>query len=286
MARVPALFHETDPQAAARVLERRFGSELDRLERAVLRAAAGDPAGADLYVGAWAGLAGALGAHAGAPPAPPGVRHARVVRRGAVVPRERLLAAALAAPVSVWAERAGLRLGLALALLAMLRENVPGAPPLAVPSETQPAWASDDARRRAMTLILEAIRRAVDPGADREAAGAVSEATRSDAAALRRVADVFQLDRQGLADVFRVRRQAVDQWFQRGVPADRQAKLASVLAIAELLSRKLRAGAVPGVARTVAPAYRNRTMLQMLAADEHDALLADVRASFDWASSA
>lgn len=287
MAGVRALFQETDPLTVARLLERRFGADLDRLERAVLRAAAGDPAGGDLYVGAWAGLAAALGARPGPPPGAPGVHHARVVRRaprGAVIPRDRLLAAALAAPVSVWAERAGLRLGLALALLAMLRESAPGAPPLAVPAETQPAWASEDARRRAMTLILDAVRRSVEPAAERDAT--VSETTRSDAAALRRVAEVFQLDRQGLADVFGVRRQAVDQWFQRGVPADRQAKLAGVLAIAELLSRKLRAGAVPGVARTVAPAYRNRTMLQMLAADEHDALLADVRASFDWATSA
>jgi hypothetical protein len=291
MAGAVALLHETNLRAAARLLERRFGGDLDRLERAVLRAAAGDPAGADLYITSWAGLAAALTAHVGAPPRPPGVQHARAVRRaarGPVVPRDRLLAAALAAPVSAWSERAGLRLGLALALLAVLRETVPGARPLSLPDETQPAWASEDARRRAMTLILDAIHRAVDTGAVREPAGAYASApaARADAAALRRVAEVFQLDGQGLADVFRVRRQAVDQWFQRGVPAERQAKLASSFALAELLARKLRAGSVPGVARTAARAYGDRTMLQMLAADEHDALLADVRASFDWASSA
>lgn len=293
MADTAAVLSEADPRAAARVVERRFGSDLDRLERGVLRAAAGVPAGADLYIEAWAGLAAALVAHVGTSARPPGVRHARAVRRAArapLVPRDRLLAAALAAPVSAWSERAGLRLGLALALVNLLRETLPGTRPLSLPDDTQPAWASEEARRRAMTLILEAIHRAVDSDASsvREPTRAYASAAtaRADAAALRRVAEVFKLDRQGLADVFRVRRQAVDQWFQRGVPADRQAKLSTLLAIAELLARKLRAGAVPGVTRTAAAAYGNRTMLQMLAADEHDALLADVRASFDWASSA
>lgn len=285
------LLRDADPRAAARQLERRFGAELDRLERAVLRAAAGDTAGADLYLEAWGALAAALAAQISPPPRPPGLRHARVVRRAArapMVPRDRLLAAALAAPVSVWAERAGLRLGLALALVALLRESVPGARPLPLPDATHPAWADAGARQRAMTLILEAIHRAVDSPVVREPTRPYTTvpAAGADAAALRRVAEVFQLDRQALADVFRVRRQAVDQWFQRGVPADRQAKLTTLLALAELLARKLRAGSVPGVARTAAAAYGNRTMLQMIAADEHDALLADVRSSFDWASSA
>ena len=285
------LLRDADPRAAARQLERRFGAELDRLERAVLRAAAGDTAGADLYLEAWGALAAALAAQIGPPPRPPGLRHARVVRRAArapMVPRDRLLAAALAAPVSVWAERAGLRLGLALALVALLRESVPGARPLPLPEATHQAWADAGARQRAMTLILEAIHRAVDSPVVREPARPYTPvpAAGADAAALRRVAEVFQLDRQALADVFRVRRQAVDQWFQRGVPADRQAKLTTLRALAELLARRLRAGSVPGVARTAATAYGNRTMLQMIAADEHDALLADVRSSFDWASSA
>jgi hypothetical protein len=293
MAAVAALLRETDPRTAARLVERWFGGDLDRLERAVLRAAAGDPAGADLYVEAWLGLAGALVAQAGTPPRPPGMRHARAVRRAVrapAVPRDRLLAIALAAPVSAWPERAGLRLGLALALLAVLRDTLPGARPLALPDDVQPPWAAEDARHRAMTLILDAVSRAVSRAGSSVREPARTDATaptaRSDAAALRRVAEVFQLDRQGLADMFGVRRQAVDQWFQRGVPAERQAKLASSFALSELLARKLRAGSVPGVARTAAKAYGNRTMLQMLAADEHDALLADVRASFDWTSSA
>src|SRR6266566_5307470 len=110
-----ALLRETDPRAAARLVERWFGADLDRLERAVLRAAAGDPAGADHYIEVWLGLAGAVASRAGTPSRPAGMRHARVVRRAVrspVVPRDRLLAAALVAPVSAWPERAGLRLGL------------------------------------------------------------------------------------------------------------------------------------------------------------------------------
>ena len=290
MAGNKALLREADAGAVARLLEREFASELDQLERTVLRAAAGDPAGATDYIQAWLHLADVVTARAAMPARPAGLRHAKVVRRrGGVVPRDRALAAALAAPLSAWTERAGLRLGLALALIALVRETLPGARPLPVPDGTQPAWSSDDARRRAMAHILDAIRQVVDDQSSsvREPTRVyVTAGTRTDVAALRRVAEVFHLDRQGLAGVFGVRRQAVDQWFQRGVPAERQAKLAALLAIVELLARKLKPGAVPGVARTPAKAYGGRTMLKMLADDDHDTLLADVRASFDWASSA
>src|SRR5207244_5158323 len=137
--------------------------------------------------------------------------------------------------------------------LALLRETMAGARPLPLPDTVQPPWASDDARQRAMALILDAIRRTMTaPAAVREPTRgyANTPAPRTDAAALRRVAEIFQLDRPGVAEVFGVRRQAVDQWLQRGVPAERQAKLAAVLSVAELLARKLRPGAVPGVART------------------------------------
>ena len=281
------LLRDPDATVVARYVDREFGAALDRLERAILRAAAGDPAGAGDYVETWVGLVHALSTRAAATPRPAGLRHARVVRKAAPrVPRDRVLGAAVAAPVSVWTERAGLRAGLGLALVAMLRETLPGARPLEVPSAGKPAWSSDAARRQAMALILDTIRR--DVGGDVPAAHEhrSAYAAPTDIAGLRRVAEVFQLDHQALAEVFGVRRQAVDQWFQRGVPSERQAKLATMLSVAELLSRKLKPGAVPGVARTAAKAYGGRTMLRMLADDEHDALLADVRASFDWASSA
>jgi hypothetical protein len=83
-----------------------------------------------------------------------------------------------------------------------------------------------------------------------------------------------------------VRRQAVEQWERRGVPTERQAKLATTVAIGELRRRKLRAGLLPGVARRPAGAYRGRTMLEMIEQDHHDELLQDIRRSFDWATTA
>jgi hypothetical protein len=97
---------------------------------------------------------------------------------------------------------------------------------------------------------------------------------------------LFGLDRTEVALLFGVTRQAVEQWEQRGVPAERQAKVLTIQAIGELLARKLRPGTLPGVARRRAEAYRGGTMLDMIAQDQHEALLEDVRASFDWAATA
>src|SRR5215207_7207664 len=79
MAGLTPLLRDPDASAVARVVDREFGTELDRLERAILRAAAGDPAGATDYVETWLRLAGlgvdrARGAQAW--PGPSVTRHA------------------------------------------------------------------------------------------------------------------------------------------------------------------------------------------------------------------
>jgi transcriptional regulator with XRE-family HTH domain len=103
---------------------------------------------------------------------------------------------------------------------------------------------------------------------------------------LKRLMQAFDLSKTELAALFGVRRQAVDQWLERGVPGDRQEKLGTLLAIADLLERKLKPGRLPGVARRPADAYDGKTMLELIAADGHRGLLDQVRASFDWASAA
>ena len=50
---------------------------------------------------------------------------------------------------------------------------------------------------------------------------------------------VFELSKSELGRLFGVTRQAIDGWRVGGVPADRQEKLASMLALADLLERKL-----------------------------------------------
>jgi hypothetical protein len=103
---------------------------------------------------------------------------------------------------------------------------------------------------------------------------------------LRRVMDAFQLSKTELASLFGVRRQAVDQWLERSVPSERQAKVQTLVAICDLLERKLKPGRLAGAARRPADAYGGKTMLELIAADRHRELLELVRDSFDWASAA
>jgi hypothetical protein len=103
---------------------------------------------------------------------------------------------------------------------------------------------------------------------------------------LDQIQETFELSTAELAGLFGVRRQAVGQWRARGLPGARQQKAAAVAALADLLSRSLRAERIPGVARRPADAYGGRTMREMLAADRHLELLDEVRRSFDWAATA
>jgi hypothetical protein len=57
-----------------------------------------------------------------------------------------------------------------------------------------------------------------------------------------------------------------------------------VARVADLLDRMLVADRIPGIARTRADAYGGRTMLEMIAADDHEELLATIAASFDWSA--
>ena len=103
---------------------------------------------------------------------------------------------------------------------------------------------------------------------------------------LRRVMEAFGLSKTELGSLFGVRRQAFDQWLERGVPSERQEKVQTLLGICDLLERKLKPGRLPGVARRPADAYSGETMLELIADDRHRELLAQVRDSFDWASAA
>jgi DNA-binding XRE family transcriptional regulator len=103
---------------------------------------------------------------------------------------------------------------------------------------------------------------------------------------LRRLMDAFELSKTELASLFGVRRQAVDQWLERGVPSERQEKVQTLIAICDLLERKLKPGRLAGVARRPADAYGAKTMLELIAANRHRELLELVRESFDWASAA
>jgi predicted transcriptional regulator len=103
---------------------------------------------------------------------------------------------------------------------------------------------------------------------------------------LERLLAAWGLTVTDVARLFGVRRQAVQQWLDEGVPGARQPKLHTILEIADLLERNLLPERIPGIVRATSEAYGGRSMLELLANDRHDELLESVRRSFDWAWSA
>ena len=70
------------------------------------------------------------------------------------------------------------------------------------------------------------------------------------------------------------------------MPADRQDKLATLLALTDLLEGKLKTDRIPGVARREAKAYGGHSMLDLITADRQRELLGLVRDSFAWSQAA
>ena len=103
---------------------------------------------------------------------------------------------------------------------------------------------------------------------------------------LERLMAAWQLSITDVARLFGVARQAVQQWLDDGVPPARQPKLATILRVADLFDRNLLPDRVPAVVRTPSRAYGNRSILQAVADDDHEAVREAVERSFDWASSA
>ena len=103
---------------------------------------------------------------------------------------------------------------------------------------------------------------------------------------LDRVASVLGLSRTELAHLFGVRRQAIEQWEARGVPGERQEKLATLDAIVDLLTAKLKADRIPGVVRRPAAAYGDKSILEAITAGNEALVLVELRNAFDWAAAA
>ncbi len=172
------------------------------------------------------------------------------------------------APFSAWAQPRSPGTGVALELLARVRAIVPGATPLPLPAGASYPSVSPDSR---------VLREWVDD---------VRLELRLGESDLARIQAVFGLSVTELAQLFGVRRQAVSAWLLTGVPAARRAKVASVAAIADILAYRLKHERIPGIVRRAAPAYGGRSMVEVIAADEHEWLLASVRESFDYSSTA
>jgi DNA-binding XRE family transcriptional regulator len=155
-----------------------------------------------------------------------------------------------------------------VAFVAQLRSLLPDTQPLDLPREHHlPAWLlSDQEAVRFYRAVGDELARARMP--------------------LDRIASVLGVSRTELARLFGVRRQAIEQWEARGVPGERQEKLATLDAIADLLSAKLKPERIPGVVRRPAAAYGDRSILDAIAVGEEALVLDELRDAFDWAAAA
>jgi DNA-binding XRE family transcriptional regulator len=175
---------------------------------------------------------------------------------------------AMNAPFTYWVGSLDSGRGTAVAMVSLLRQTLPGGRALSPPSKRLlPSWELDDRDvvrfYRAVTEVLW--------GAEQP---------------LERVREILALNRTGAAELFGVRRQALEGWERNGVPAERQAKLATIGAIADILSVALKADRVAAVVRRAAPAYGDRSILEAIAAGDEEQVLEALRSGFDWASAA
>lgn len=173
--------------------------------------------------------------------------------------------ASIDAPFLPWTARYDLADSVALELTNRVRALI-GTPALTPPAEPMRPPVDDLAAERFQRRVRAHLNEPEDP--------------------LRRLMRVFALSKSELGRLFGVSRQAVDGWLGHGVPADRRDKLASLLALTDLLERKLKADRIPGIARRPAEAYGGRTMLELIAADRQRELLERVRDSFAWSQAA
>jgi DNA-binding XRE family transcriptional regulator len=175
---------------------------------------------------------------------------------------------AMSAPFSEWVGTLGIARGTAVAFVAQLRPMLQGTKSLASPREHQlPKWSlSNEQVVTFYRAVGDELARIETP--------------------LERITSVFGVSRTELARLFGVRRQAIEQWEARGVPADRQEKLATLDAIVDLLTAKLKPDRIPGVLRRPAAAYGDRSILEAIAADDQTLVLDELRSAFDWAAAA
>jgi DNA-binding XRE family transcriptional regulator len=175
---------------------------------------------------------------------------------------------AMSAPFSEWVGTLGVGRGTAVAYVAQLRSMLRDTKPLTIPREHHlPAWTlSDDEAMRFYRAVGDELARVRSP--------------------LDRVASMLGISRTELAHLFGVRRQAIEQWEARGVPGERQEKLATLDAIVDLLTAKVKTDRIPAVVRRAATAYGDRSILEAITAGNEALVLGELRDAFDWAAAA
>lgn len=85
--------------------------------------------------------------------------------------------------------------------------------------------------------------------------------------AVDRIGEVFALNTTELGRLFGVSRQAVDQWRDRGIPAERSADIDRVRELAELYHREFIPERIPQIVRQPIARLAGRTVLEAIADD-------------------
>jgi hypothetical protein len=248
------LLKDQDPERVRRALVAFAPDLIEELDVELAAALAGSPDSTREYVVLWRRLAARL------------LAGAQTVSPNGPVELILVEDASTQAPFGGYTSEYGLGQGAALELTSHIRETL-GLRGLPAHAPAEPGTYDELAIRRFLTRARMALNQ---PGGDE----------------LSRLMTSFKLSKTDLAELFGVRRQAIDGWLRKGVPAERQEKLHALVALADLLERKLKPGRLPGVARTPADAYGGLTMLEMIEQDRHRELLALVRQSFDWSTAA
>lgn len=167
------------------------------------------------------------------------------------------------AALTGWAVAFGLGAGMLCSLVAALRE-LGGAPGVAAPGGLSELGRGDRAVQWRVAT-LDAITGRLEP--------------------LERIRTALELSETELGSLFGVSRQAVAQWREKGIPANRADALAHVLQTVDLLDRKIAAGRLPLIARRPADRLGGKSILQSLASDPAGTH-AVFAAAFDWSSGA
>lgn len=98
---------------------------------------------------------------------------------------------------------------------------------------------------------------------------------------LDRIMGLFALSKTELGALFGVGGEAIGRWKASRMPPDRLEKLGDILALADLLERRLKPDRIAATVRRPADAYGGRTMLDLISAGEQTWLLDDALSTLD-----
>lgn len=270
LVELDAALKADDPEDAAAILRVAVSSNISRFEEALPTALSGGFAAVVAVTRNWDSLLeeALRSASSAVPDALEAIDVRHVKLHGEVVEwlATSLRTAVAGAPFSRFVGAFGPGVGMAMACVAKVREAIAELPPLTVPHAKLPQFSHSVDVLRFYRLVELAIRGLAPP--------------------LERLQEALGLSTTELGEIFGVTRQAIEQWRTRGIPPDRRSKVGDLLAVVDLLDRKLKPGRLPLVARRPAGAFGGRSLLELATSKEHVELRNIVERAFDWSTTA